>query len=134
MLAGCALFKERAFPVRSGDVVRVPADQLQRISTREWVVRAHHDLENLLPEEDHQALLTEEMTGPDGKPIDVINYVGRMNKKKGTFFGNWNGLVHTAQTVGPTTPLDYHEPPWPGFEQVWIPVSDTLSLHGDVGL
>jgi predicted alpha/beta-fold hydrolase len=42
--------------------------------------------------------------------------------------------VHTAQATGADEAIEIPAPPWPGFEDVWIPINDRLQLAARLGL
>lgn len=130
LMCGCA-FSERSIPVQPGDVVRVlpPAPGVS-LTTREWLIVAHSQLQHLLPEGDAPALLTEDLAAG----IDVREHFDRAGEDDRTLWDNWWGLAHSAQAIGAEEAVDEPAPPWPGFEEVWIPINDDLQLYGRLGL
>jgi predicted alpha/beta-fold hydrolase len=132
--AGCA-FTEQSFPMRPGDLVRVswPSSGEPR-STRQWLADTHQQLAHLLPASDHPALVTEDLSRPDGRPVDVLERFELKGKNLRSLSDNWEGLLHSSQAVGPGLTIDRVPPSWPGFEDIWIPVADDLQLSGRLGL
>lgn len=127
--AGC--FSEHAHPIRQGDVVRI--ENSATGSTRDWLRNAHPQLKRLLPRQTPTALVTEDLTDKDGKPVDVCKHFNVDPAKPDSFFTNLYGLSYSAQLSGP----DYSGQParfkWSACEDVWIPVREGLSLHGSLG-
>lgn len=142
--AGC-VFDERALPMRAeyfepvqtaSQASRQAADlagQTPR-DTRQWLRSAHRQLENLLTPRGRRVLLTEQMTDPQGEPIDVFAYFERPEWTLNSLRKNWHGMVHTGQAVSRNEAIDEPVPPWPGFDTVWVPVDDHVLLHGRIGL
>lgn len=132
--AGC--FVERSHPLQEGDLVRLdplPMDSSDCLTARPWLRSAHSRLAPLLPHSRPAALLTEDLLDEAGRPVDVLAHFGRKKSNLESIFGNWNGLAHTAQLSGTDSPRDPDPPSWPGFEEVWIPVTPSLSLFGLLG-
>ena len=130
---GC--FSERSFPLRSGDLEPIRARRPQgAVSARQWLSDAHRQLRHLLPEEDPPALLSDDMIGPDGRPLDVFAHFDWRAEKLETLTGNLYGFQHTARCLGTKPYTQQPAPAWPGFQQVWIPVEDRLSISGRLGL
>jgi predicted alpha/beta-fold hydrolase len=141
LTSGC--FSERSFPLRSHDLVRVadenpgpsanlaasPAPQ----STRAWLREVHARLQPLLPRQDRPTLLTERMTDPAGRPIDVYRFFDRDIDKMQGLFSNWWALQHTAQSIEKGYAIENAPALWPGFQSVWIPVAPGVELHGFLG-
>jgi len=122
-------------PMRRSDVVWVPPAQADLPpSTREWLARAHAHLGHLLPEYDPSVLLTEDLIDPSGAPVDVMRHFGRTGQRLRTLRDNWHGIAHSAQAIGGGEAVDEPAPPWPGFEELWIPIRDGLALYGRLGL
>lgn len=103
-------------------------------TTREWVWRAHAELARLLPRGDTPALLTDDLYDDDGKPVDVLAHFGRNPDHLNSIFRNYFGLVHTARASGAEEAIETPAPPWPDFEDVWIPIHEGLSLSGRLAL
>ncbi len=132
---GC--FVETSHPMCEGDLVRISMARevaIEKPSTRQWLRQAHEQLAPLLPQQNPKALLTEDLLDADGKPIDVLAHFGRSKDNLESIFNNWDGLAHTAQLSGTDSPRDPGPPNWPDFEEVWIPVTESLSLFGLLGL
>jgi predicted alpha/beta-fold hydrolase len=127
MAIGC--FQERSLPVQPGDVFRIEINQEQ--TTRQWLSTAHTQLKTLLKSSDRPALLTEDLSSPG---CDVYAQMGRDPKAMRKVFGNLRGTMHTAQCVGATEAIAEPAPPWPGFQQVRIPVDDGVELIGRLGI
>ena len=132
LTAGC--FSERSFRLEPADTVRMTREPLPTRSTRDWLTAAHHQLADLLPRTDAAPLLTEQMVTADGTAIDVFAHFGIRRKSLRTIFGNLDGIRCTAQAAGSGYHIEEPAPPWPGFEDRWIPVRDDLSLSGRHGL
>lgn len=129
MLSGC--FSERSFPVRMEAVVRVEPPREAR-NVREWAAAAAKQLQPLLPKNHRPALSTDELIDADGKPIDVYAHFRTNPAALSSVLQNFYGLMHTAQCSHTTVP-ERDPPDWPGFEDVWIPVSDTVRVFGRIG-
>lgn len=133
---GC--FSERSFVMRPRDYTRVsvagnPHGGPPR-DTREWLVRAHQRLAGLLPPSDAPALTTDELLDAEGRPVDVYRHFRIDPAHLNSIFGNFHGLLHTAQASGAEEAIEKPAPPWPGFEDVWIPIHDRLRLSARLGL
>jgi predicted alpha/beta-fold hydrolase len=126
---GC--FSEKSFPLSADDVVRVSPDggADAKRSTRTWLRAAHQRLENLLPT-GPDVLLTEDLVGADGRPIDVLAHFNVRPDQLNSLFCNFLGLLHTAQASATDDVDKPAAAPWPGFEDVWIPVADGVELAG----
>jgi hypothetical protein len=130
LCSGC--FSEQSYPARNGDIIRqstVDAAPPEKL-TRAWLCHAHHELKRLLPRGDPPALLTEDLLDANGHPIDVLQHFHVNRNTLETLRGNCQGLEHSAQLTGPDFDPDKPPTKWPGCEDVWIPVSDRVSLHG----
>lgn len=136
--AGSGCLAERSIPVRPGDVaatrtavaaIDVPDDA----STREWLVRTHAGLRILLPHEQHDALLTDDLHDGSGRPADVFTRLGRDPERLNSVVHNLDGIIHSVQAIAVESSIEEPAPPWPGFEDVWIPVSGDVSLSGRLG-
>lgn len=131
---GC--FSEQAFPMKAADIRRVRpiSDTINRpTNTREWLVHAQRDLAPLLPTDEARPLLSGDLVTADRKPVDVFKHFNIDPTRIESVFANYYGLMYTAQLV--SRGLNVEKPPktWPGFEDLWIPVSDNLSLSGRMG-
>ncbi|RIK62970.1 MAG: hypothetical protein DCC65_16650 [Planctomycetota bacterium] len=133
LTAGC--FGETSHPIRPGDYHRLSAnsDSLPaRLSARSWLRQAHRALAPLLPPEGAPPLLTEDMIDSNGRPIDVLKHFGLRRGDLEKLSGNCSGLSHTAQLAGSDF-VGGAAPHWPGFDPVWVPVNDRISLFGLMG-
>jgi dienelactone hydrolase len=91
----------------------------------------HTQLADLLPWSLSDPLLGDDFaTGP----VDVTDHFGRKFEHQHTLWGNLSGLSHTAQCATAKSFDETTLPPWPGFDDVWIRVSDDLELSGRLGL
>jgi predicted alpha/beta-fold hydrolase len=103
--------------------------------TRAWLRETHRQLKDLLPGNARsKALLTEDLTTPDGKSIDVLGRFGLKGQTLDSIFTNCDGLQHTAQASGGDHPSTDGPPIWPDFTDVWVPINENLSLAGRLGL
>jgi predicted alpha/beta-fold hydrolase len=131
---GC--MTERSYPLGKGDVVRLAARNDQDISTltaRPWLRAAHQQIEHLLPIGKKKVLLTEDLLDETGRPIDVLGKYGLRYEQLDSLIFNFDGMSNSAQATGGNFVAGHSTPPWPGFEQVWIPIDDKLSLSGRLG-
>lgn len=130
--AGC--FSERSHPLRAADVILINATtDAAEPTARQWLTSTHRQLRHLLPPGERPTLLTQDMTRPDGRPVDVGAHFKRRFEDQDSIFGNLSGMLHTAQLAS-TKPHDDKPPaPWRGFEDVWVPVSESLQLSGRLG-
>ena len=134
LCAGC--FSERSFTYDPQDVI--PAnhkkDQPPR-SVREWTRHVHADLAYLLPSDERRLrpLVTEQLTDPAGRPVDVFAHFRKIKSMLHTLIGNLSGISHTAQVTGSTNATINPAPPWDGFDDIWVPINEKLSLSARVG-
>jgi predicted alpha/beta-fold hydrolase len=132
LLAQAACFSERPFPMRAGDVVRPSADPPPAADTRAWLESAHRRLRHLLPPGERPALLSADLVAPEtGRPIDVFGHFRIDPASLESLFGNYFGLLHSAQLTGGDNPHDQLH--WPGYDDVWIDVSPGIALSGRFG-
>lgn len=129
--SGC--LSERSFPFDKAKIGRL-SEVKETESARQWLKRAHHTFKHKLPDEDETSLLTEDMTTPEGKPAAVLAHFDREEEKLHSVWHNLAGLKHTAQVTGDTEAIDQPAPAWEGFEDLWIPVADGVTISGRVGL
>jgi pimeloyl-ACP methyl ester carboxylesterase len=102
------------------------------LTARQWLVQASPQLARLLPVHRKAPLLTDQLVTPQGRPADVVAHFGIKTDRLESIFVNFLGLTYSAQAImrrGPPT----NPPPWEGFEDVWIPVSDDLEVAGRLG-
>src|SRR5690606_10272720 len=64
----------------------------------------------------------------------VLAHFRREGQALHTLLANATGLSHTAQATGADTSDELYVPPWPGFEDLWIPVSDDLEYFARLGV
>lgn len=128
-LTGC--FSERSFPLQMDRVVRVQPPAEAR-TVRDWTAAAAKQLQPLLPKQHAPALATDELTDTNGQAIDVYAHFHTNPKTLSSVFANFYGLMHTAQ-CSHTTTRGREADPWPGFEDVWIPVAEDVRVFGRLG-
>lgn len=127
-------FSERSFPCPEPELrVLRPGPASAGGDSRDWTARVHRELATLLPP-GRPALLKEDLTQSDGTTIDVFAHFGIKPERLPKLRGNWDGLAHTAQVSGDNRNQDAATPPWPGFEDVRIPVVEGLEVCGRLGL
>ncbi len=124
-------FSEQSFPFDAADQVRIPAHP--GIGVRPWLRRVHERLGSLLPPSRAPALLTEDLVDRAGGPVDVFGHFGIKPDRLATLRGNWDGLAHTAQATGADSEPGVPTPPWPGYEDIWIPVGEGVEVSGRIG-
>lgn len=126
-------FSERSFPLTPGDLAQIiaPAAAGGAESVRAWLRRAHLSFKHLLPRGD-APLLTEDLVRSDGRPVDVFAYFGMRPEGITGLRHNLSGITQTAQASGANSEVDVPTPPWPGFEDVWIPVGGGIEICGRV--
>ncbi len=129
-LAGC--FAQRAFPA-SLDRIR-PIRPAAATNVRQWLAETQPQLAPLLPEQHPAPLLTGDLLDDAGRPVDVFAHFGRNPDTLHTVLGNLTGLSHTAQATGSDTSEGITPAPWPGFEDVWIPINAELEYAARLGL
>jgi len=124
--------------MRAGDYrpVTLPPDACGNAgATRAWLACVHPQLLSLIPNGDgRRALLTSNLSAGDGGPRDVFKYFGVRPENLHTIVGNLYGLMHTAQAAGADAGPQGAAAPWPGFEDVWVPVRAELELSARLGL
>ena len=103
-------------------------------NAREWLRRFHEHTKQLLRPSPHESLLTEDLVDAQRKPVDVLRHFGVYEPGLQSIWSNFNGLVQSARATGPDTTEGMEPEPWPGFEEVWIPVGDGLEIYGRLGL
>jgi len=135
--AGC--FRERAFPIQPGDFHRIsPPRPLHEnpgtLTPRQWLVHAQEDLSPLLTQRGRHVMLTEDLVDAQGRPRDVYAWMGKRPEDLNLLARNFYGILHTAQGANQSLLIaDEVAPPWPGFEQVWVPVAEDVLLCGRLG-
>ena len=127
---GC-FFSERSFPIGPGGARR--ADTPANLPTRQWLVAAHEKLKDLLPRHHDPAMLTDELSDPSGRPVDLVDRYTLEPDRLESVFVNFLGLSYSAQVVG-TDVGDTPAPKWPGFIDVWAPINANLKLAGRLGM
>lgn len=130
LLWGC--FSEKSYPLVQHEIIALDPPQEARESARHWLQYAHGELEHLLPARRPTAMLTEDLSIANGQPAAVDDHFEMRFDDMDTLLGNFDGLLHTAQLA--STQLHLGDlPPWPEFEDVWIPVGESLELAGRLG-
>jgi len=130
-ITGCA--SERSFPISPDRVVAVAAELPEAPgTTRAWLETAQGQLAHLLPASGAAPLLTADLPDASGRPIDVFAHFGVNAERLGSFWYNREGILESAQGTGQR--FGPEAPPWPGFEDVWIPINPNLQLAGRLGL
>lgn len=131
---GC--FSERYFFMRPRDFVPV-AEVLETAApsdTRAWLRAVHGRLSATLPKGEKPALLTEDLVDTRGRAVDVWQHFGLRPAELYKLLGNFDGLLHTAQSAGADPVIERPAYPWPGFQDVWIPIREGLAFSGRLGL
>jgi pimeloyl-ACP methyl ester carboxylesterase len=132
LVAGC--YSERSVILPARDAIhQSDRDGPPPRSTRDWLEFAHARLGEVLPKHLSPPLLTDDLTGPAGDPADVYRHFGRSPGSLQNVLLNPVGIMYTAQASGERFLAGVPEP-WPGFEDVWIPVEPGLDLSGRLGL
>lgn len=128
----CGCFSERSFPIRP-DRVKIVAPAEKATNMRAWLRDVHPRLANMLPEKREQVLLTEDLSVAPGVPLDLARFYGREFEAQHKLLNNFYGLMYTAQSSGAEPTIERGAPPWPGFEDIWIPIDDRLQLSARIG-
>lgn len=131
MLPGC--FSERSYPLSLPVGTRLAPPPAARASAREWLAYAHGEMKDLLPARAKPALLTNDLTDAEGQAVRVFDHFKLRFDDMDTLLGNFGGLLHTVQLVSATSNTG-SLPPWPEFEDVWVPIGAELELAGRLGL
>ena len=127
---GC-FFSERSFPIDPEQTTR--ADTPANLPARKWIVGAHEKLKGLLPYHPDSAALTNELSDPSGRPVDLVAKFTLKPDELESIFVNFLGLSYSAQVTGAdagNTPA----PQWPGFVDIWVPINPDLKLAGRLGM
>ncbi len=140
-LAGAGCLNERSFTFRGAGtagtdrVVEVVAANPSQPAgdVRAWLVDAYQRLAPLLPPGDPPALLTDDLVCPEGRARNVCDVFRVDPAGMNSIFTNYHGLIHSAQGTGAREAIDTPADPWPGFEDVWIPVNDRVRLSARIG-
>ncbi|MGE3181946.1 MAG: hypothetical protein AB7N71_09965, partial [Phycisphaerae bacterium] len=101
---------------------RSPASAAREISTRQWLEVTQAALAAKLPNEKETSLTTMRLCDASYAPIDTSTHFNVDPAKLHTLLHNYSGIMHTAQAAGTGTTIDKPAPPWPGFEDVWVPM------------
>lgn len=78
--------------------------------------------------------MTEDFVGPDGRSVNVYGHFHFNPALHDHPIFNYFGLSYSAQLAGPNYTPDQPRLRWLGYDDVWIPVNDQLSLAGKLGL
>lgn len=122
--------------MRKGDLVRLEVSSSateSKLTARPWLRNAQRQLGRLLPREHPSALITEQLVDDSGKPVDVLKHFHLRREGLERLSENCDGLAQTGQLSG----SDFAggpPPQWPGFNSVWVPLREGLSLFGLMGL
>ena len=127
---GCFFF-EQSFPLKPGEATR--ADTPANLPTRQWLVHAHEKLKGLLPHHHDPAMLTDELSDPSGRPVDLVARYTLEPDRLESVFVNFLGLSYSAQVTGGDTGKT-PAPKWPGFTDIWVPINADLKLAGRLGM
>jgi hypothetical protein len=103
-------------------------------STRAWLIDAQVQLNDLLPPADVPALLTDDLTEPDGAPVDVFAHFRLNPRALQSVLSNYSGLKYTAQGASQELTIDTPPPAWTGFTDEWIAMPDGPALAARLGL
>src|SRR5690606_136365 len=126
---------EQSFPLREADVVRISASPESVAATpRQWLASVEPQIRRLMPRPERPILTTEEMSGPDGRGVDVFATFNRQMHRMDKLLGNWWAMQRTVQSIEIGYFIENPAPLWPDFEHVWIPVDAGVSLSGFLGL
>ncbi|MCG8408710.1 MAG: alpha/beta fold hydrolase [Phycisphaerales bacterium] len=133
VFSGC--FYEKSFPMETGDYFRVRHETASPpISTRKWLAQTHGRLQHLLPAFRRTSLLTDDLVDERNVPRDVFKFFQRDPDRLQSVFCNFWGLMFSAQCIGASSDVEALNTPWPGFEEVSFPISDTVETYGWLGL
>ena len=136
LATGPGCLSEQSFRLRPQDsrLVSPAEDGLTAgQSPRAWLRATHGQLARLLPSSAPEPLLTEDLVNAEGRAVDVFAHFGVRRESLQSLFGNLRGIRCTAQAAAQDYHIDRPAPPWPGFEDVWIPIDEDLSLSGRLG-
>ena len=111
----------------------VRADTPANLPARKWLISAHEKLKGLLPRHHDPAMLTDELSDPSGRPVDLVAKFTLEPDKLESMFVNFLGLGYSAQVTGADAGND-PAPEWPGFIDVWAPINARLKLAGRLGM
>ncbi|MCE5277117.1 MAG: alpha/beta fold hydrolase [Planctomycetaceae bacterium] len=129
--AGGCFFSERSLPLDPRDRVSVTPSADAPLTTRQWLAAVEPQLAKLRPHHPKQPMLTDEMVRPDGKPVDMVAaYNIRVGNLESIVWNFW-GLAYSAQAVSSRDVTG--PPPWPLFEDVWVPVHAGLEYSARLG-
>lgn len=135
---GC--FSERSVRLDPHETVRLSPDGPgtdDGVSTRLWLRRTHEQLAPLLPAAPAEPLLTEQLSNGDGQATDVLAHFGIERKNLQSIIKNFRGLLYSGQAASRDYCVERQAPPWPGFEDIWIPIhlviNEELALSGRLG-
>ncbi len=131
--SGC-VFSERPFPMRPDDFVPLSCDPGRPETVRAWLRESQAQLAALLPEHKPPPLLSEQMVGAGGETVDVLDHFELTGRDLRTLLGNFRGLAHSAQAIGSDDGDPAKLRPWPGFEDVLVPVAPGVELSARLGL
>jgi len=132
--AGCV--REGSFPIET-DAIVAPHSAGPAASSgdvRRWLRQAHARLSHLLPTADPPALLTEDLVRHSASSFAVFPHFGLQPWALKIVPFNYFGLLNSAQSIARGTGHASAQDPWPGFEDVRIPIRPGLHLAGRLSL
>lgn len=101
--------------------------------TRNWAADTNALLASKLPAGDIPPMLTADLVRGADEPADVFAHFHRDPRQLRSVFYNLTGLQHTAQATSSVLSIENAPPPWPGFEDIWIPILPGVELSGRIG-
>ncbi len=128
-----------------GRLVRVSPSQVEkggrRLETREWVTLVHVAASGRLPEQDRDALTTDDLAvshaGAEPGVVNVWQRMGMDQASVDSLWGNLRGIEETAQVASPPPEVKSGHivrGPWVGFQDVQVPVGNGVVLFGRLGV
>ena len=112
--------------------VQISSPRGVRLAARQWTAAVHSSSAVGLPAGAREALVSDTLQDEHGQPVDVFRKFTLEPAKLDTLYGNLRGIMHTARVTSPP-PGNTPSPPWEGFEEVEVPLSDGLKPHARLG-
>ena len=100
-------------------------------TVRAWLRHAHARLKSLLPFSPFAAMLTDDLSRPDGSPADVFGHFWINPRTLRMLLPNLCGFIRTVQGTASSFAIEEEAPPWPGFKTV--PEPPTVAMISFVG-